>query len=144
MRIDINKFEAAVRERPVASVESSRRRRESRRWRTLSQDVALAVYHYLDRNGLTQKEFAESMGVSPAYVAKLLKGSENLTLETISKIEAAIGTEIVHIDRPYELTMTVSFTQRPAAARRANSRKYVGQVVSGAYSTINTSESYAV
>lgn len=55
----------------------------------MSQDIALAVYHYLERNNLTQKKFAEMMGVSQAYVTKILRGSENLTLETIGKLENA-------------------------------------------------------
>ena len=37
--------------------------------------------------GLTQKQLAELMGCSQQYVSKVLKGQENLSLETMSKIE---------------------------------------------------------
>lgn len=54
---------------------------------SLSQEIALAIHYYIRKAGLTQKELAEDLNVSPAYVAKLLKGGENLTLETICKIQ---------------------------------------------------------
>ena len=39
--------------------------------------------------GLTQKSLAELMGCSQQYVSRVLKGTENLSIETISKIESA-------------------------------------------------------
>lgn len=57
----------------------------------MSQDIALSIHRHLRISGMTQKEFAEKMGVSPAYVGKLLKGQENLTLETIWKIQQLLG-----------------------------------------------------
>ncbi len=35
------------------------------------------------------------MGVTPQYVNKLVKGSENLTLEIICKIENILGFDIL-------------------------------------------------
>lgn len=49
-------------------------------------------------NGMTQKKLAELMEVSPQYINKVAKGKENLTLETITKIEQILG--IVLIDVP--------------------------------------------
>lgn len=57
----------------------------------MSQDIALGIHRHLRLKKMTQKEFAEQMGVSPAYVGKLLKGRENLTLETIWKIQSLLG-----------------------------------------------------
>ncbi|MBR3567213.1 MAG: helix-turn-helix transcriptional regulator [Salinivirgaceae bacterium] len=37
--------------------------------------------------GLTHKQLAERMHCSPQYVSRLLKGEENLSLETICKLE---------------------------------------------------------
>lgn len=36
---------------------------------------------------MTQKQLAEQMGCSQQYVSKVLKGCENLSLETMAKIE---------------------------------------------------------
>ena len=50
----------------------------------------------LKESGLSQKELAERMHCSPQYISKLLKGSENLTLETISKLEECLDLDIVN------------------------------------------------
>jgi transcriptional regulator with XRE-family HTH domain len=39
-----------------------------------------------DELGMTQKALAEQMNVSQQYVDRILKGRENLSLETLSKI----------------------------------------------------------
>ncbi len=49
----------------------------------------------MDELGLTQKAVAERMGCSQQYVSKVLRGTENLSIETISKIEAALQLEIL-------------------------------------------------
>ncbi len=110
----------------------------------MSQDVALALYHYLRTNEMTQKALAEKMGVSPAYVAKILKGTENLTLETISRIQCAIGKQIVHIDRPYEFTATISFPARITHKQTASSKVYSAKTSSGSFFNISTPTTYAV
>lgn len=45
--------------------------------------------------GLTQKSLADKMGCSQQYVSRVLKGTENLSIETISKIEKALELEIL-------------------------------------------------
>ncbi len=48
-------------------------------------------------NGMTKKKLAEKMGVTPKYISKVVKGKENLTLETISKIEGVLGIRLVEV-----------------------------------------------
>ena len=48
-------------------------------------------------NGMTQKKLAEMMGVTPQYINKVVKGRENLTLETISKIEKVLGITLMEV-----------------------------------------------
>ncbi|HYX06112.1 MAG TPA: helix-turn-helix transcriptional regulator [Bacteroidales bacterium] len=48
-------------------------------------------------NGMTRKKLAEAMGVTPQYINKVVKGKENLTLETISKIEGVLGNRLVKV-----------------------------------------------
>ena len=40
------------------------------------------------------KQLSELMSCSQQYVSKVLKGQENLSLETMSKIEACLGIQI--------------------------------------------------
>ena len=92
--------------------EKAQWRRENRRWLRYSGFIALMVMNRLDELKLSQKELAEKMNCSPQYVSKLLKGSENLTLDTISKLEECLNLDLVrsaltHVDgyeyheRPY-------------------------------------------
>lgn len=71
-------------------------------WLTYSQDIALMLHYYMCENEMTQRELAEQLGVSAVYVGKLLKGGENLTLETICKIEQVVGEKLISIIKPYE------------------------------------------
>ena len=45
--------------------------------------------------GLTQRVLAEKMNCTQQYVSKVLKGRENLSLETLCKIENALGIKIL-------------------------------------------------
>jgi transcriptional regulator with XRE-family HTH domain len=49
----------------------------------------------LREKGMTQKDLAEKLNVSPQQVSKIVKGKENLTLETISKLEYVLGVELI-------------------------------------------------
>lgn len=51
----------------------------------------------MDKLGMTQKMLAEKMQVSPQYISKILKGKENLSLETISHIEKALNIALISI-----------------------------------------------
>jgi len=46
---------------------------------------------------MTQKKLAKLMGVSPQYINKVVKGKENLTLETITKIEQVLGITLIEV-----------------------------------------------
>ena len=50
----------------------------------------------------SQKDLADMMGVSPQQVNKMVRGSENLTLETISKVEKALGIQLMEISETYK------------------------------------------
>lgn len=48
--------------------------------------------------GMTNVTLAEAAGVSPAYITKVFRGSENFTLETMSKLAMAVGGKVrIHI-----------------------------------------------
>ena len=70
-------------------------RRENEYWLDVSSDIALAVLRTLRKTGMTQRVLAERMGCSPQYVSKVLKGSENLTLETICKMQKVLQIKLI-------------------------------------------------
>lgn len=62
-----------------------------------ARKVALVVLEALDKEGLTQQALADRMGVSRQQVTKIVKGKENLTFETVAKLENALKIEILSI-----------------------------------------------
>jgi transcriptional regulator with XRE-family HTH domain len=76
-------------------------RSHNREWTQLSFRIALRILQELRRqkpvNGMSQKKLADEMGVSPQYINKLVKGKENLSLETIAKIESVLGISLLEI-----------------------------------------------
>ena len=57
----------------------------------------MRVLDILDERGLTQQDLADKMKVTRQYVSKILKGQENMTFETVDKLEKALGIELVHV-----------------------------------------------
>ena len=103
MAYNLKKLAEIAKPRDAESVKQEEWRKENREWLVLSQEIALSIFFFLKKENMTQKELAEKMGVSPTYVGKLLKGKENLTLETIVKIQQALGHSIIQLAcNPYE------------------------------------------
>ena len=75
--------------------EKAQWRKENRLWLRYSGFIALKVMGRLEEMNMSQKELAIKMGCSPQYISKLLKGSENLTLDTISKLEECLDLDLV-------------------------------------------------
>ena len=44
---------------------------------------------------MSQKQLAEKMNCSPQYISKVLRGRENLSLETLTKIENALEISLI-------------------------------------------------
>jgi transcriptional regulator with XRE-family HTH domain len=62
-------------------------------------DIVLRINQILKAKGYTQKELAEKMNKKPSEINKWLKGSHNLTLKTIAKLEAELGEPIIFTSR---------------------------------------------
>ena len=70
-------------------------RQENKMWLRYSQRIAMLMLDKMDELGINQKQLAEMMSCSQQYISKILKGRENLSLETLSKIERALGISII-------------------------------------------------
>jgi transcriptional regulator with XRE-family HTH domain len=81
-------------------LEKARYRRENRSWLRKSQRIAVRVLSVLNEKGMQQKELAEAMDVSPQQVSKIVKGKQNRTLETISKLESVLGVKLFEVPVP--------------------------------------------
>lgn len=86
-------------------------RRENREWLAISERLALKLRRILRTEGISQNELAARMEVTPAQVTKILSGKENLGLKTISKIEKAIGQNLIEVAAE-EVQLVVEFENR--------------------------------
>jgi transcriptional regulator with XRE-family HTH domain len=69
-------------------------RNANREWLRRSNRIAAKVLMALKEQKMTQKDLAEKMSVTPQYINKIVKGGENLTIETITKLENILGIAI--------------------------------------------------
>ena len=88
-------------------------RRENREWLKRSAAIAVQVLDALKAQKLSQKDLSERMNISPQQISKIVKGQENLTLETISNLEIALGIQI--IDEKANHNRTILKKKKPAA-----------------------------
>ncbi len=82
----------------------AKERQQNLGWRKRSFQIASHILIEIRKqkpiNGMTQKMLAEKMGVAPQYINKVVKGQENLTLETIAKFEEVLGITLIDINKP--------------------------------------------
>lgn len=61
-----------------------------------SQMIATIMSTRMEQFDMTQKALAVKMNCSQQYISKVLKGRENLSLETLCKIENALDIKILN------------------------------------------------
>lgn len=67
-------------------------------WLRYSQHIAMMMLDKMEKLKMNQKQLSELMGCSQQYVSKVLKGQENLSLETLSKIERCLKIQILSLN----------------------------------------------
>lgn len=90
-----NKLSAYKSSTPSRWREKAIERQKNREWLRYSQNIAMMMLDKMEELGITQKAVAERMGCSQQYISRVLKGTENLSIETIFKIESALGLQIL-------------------------------------------------
>ncbi len=119
------KIDNLLSKEPSRWMEKALRDEANEAWLERSSNIALRILGALQANRMTQKELAEKTGVSPQQVSKLLKGNENLTLETIAKFEAALGIVLIAIPESVsgsEAELSTAHVQKKSASRIRGSK----------------------
>lgn len=70
-------------------------KQDKKDWAEYSRLIAAVMSKRMTELGLTQQMLAEKMNCTQQYISKVLKGKKNMSLETICKIENALGIEII-------------------------------------------------
>ena len=117
-----------VSEKPSNWIEQADKYEENKEWLEKSSLIAIKILRTIRSESITQKELAESIGVTSQYINKVVKGNENLTLETICKIERSLGISLVSVP-VYEMSKVIldSFIQAPSLISRHESNPIVSK-----------------
>ena len=75
--------------------ENAQWRKDNERWLGYARFITLKTMQAMDEQSVTQKMLAERMGCTQQYVSNLLKGSSNMTLEIIARIEDALQIDLL-------------------------------------------------
>jgi len=92
-----NRLDYAVSSRPSRWMEKALRDEANEAWLDRCAEIALRILSTLQAKNMSQKELAAIIGVSPQQINKIVKGNVNLTLETISKLEAALDIQLMAV-----------------------------------------------
>lgn len=95
MKTVIDKLKEHASSTPSHWREEAEYRIANQSWLRYSQKIAMQMLDKMEQTGMTQQQLAQKMGCSQQYVSKILKGKENLSLETLFKIENTLGIHIL-------------------------------------------------
>lgn len=105
-------------------------------WLNKSALVAVNVLDALKAKGWSQKDLAQKMKVSAQHVNKILRGQQNLTFETISKLETALEISLMEIiDYKPVAEIKTSATQIKSASNSLKEEFIVVTVTKNIFST---------
>ena len=66
-------------------------------WLKYSYAIALKVRKRMEELEWTQKQLASALGCTQQHISVLLNGKVNMTLETIAKLEQALGFDLIGV-----------------------------------------------
>lgn len=144
MGVKLSKLREIAKPRSEDAKNRARARKENRAYLRMSQEIALTLHYYLRTQEMSQSELARRLEVSPAYVGKLLKGNENLTLETISKLQMILGQELITVNHPYISCISISMEPKyTPSSNTVSSSTFIGRKVKDHESIENNDPSIA-
>ncbi len=98
MDATLNRLQQHQSATPLRWREEAEKRIVNKEWLRYSQNIAMRMLDKMEADGITQKQLAERMECRQQYISKILKGCENLSLETMAKIEYALGITIMQCE----------------------------------------------
>jgi transcriptional regulator with XRE-family HTH domain len=86
---------------------------------SLELEVTELLCELMERKGINRAELARRANVSSAYITKVLRGTTNLTLKTISDLFFALDRSVRVLDRPLSDRGHASLSGRVSPKRTA-------------------------
>lgn len=95
MTTNKDKFLSLVSKESSTTIETLKENRKNRAMLRESKNIAIKVLMRLDELQCKQKDLAEKLGVSKQQVTKIVSGKENLTLETLVKLQDCLSIPLL-------------------------------------------------
>lgn len=93
----LEKFAKLVSDKPSNFLAKLEHYKSNKKWLDNSSKVAINVLDALKEKNWSQRDLAEKMNVSAQQINKIIKGQQNLTFETVGKLEDALGISLMEI-----------------------------------------------
>jgi DNA-binding phage protein len=100
-RTAIEKLAEIAKSQSAESIQQVQFRKQNKDWLVVSQEVALALHYYLRKKSMTPEELAGKAELPLGTLQRILQGNENLTIETICKLQKAIEQKLISVEAPY-------------------------------------------
>jgi transcriptional regulator with XRE-family HTH domain len=98
-------------------------------WLPKAVAISVAIMNRLEEKKWSQAELARAMGVTPQYISRIVKAEENLSLETITKLETALDMALIVINSK-EFQSEIILSQSIYNAEPFNTpMKIIGQTI---------------
>jgi transcriptional regulator with XRE-family HTH domain len=117
---------------------------ENRLYVAKNIQISNQISEILDRKGLSQKDFAKLLDKHESEISKILSGLHNLTLKTITKMEAVLGEDIILTPAEARMKFTqVKYVTLKVSANKNHSAGIDGDFVKSKYQDHNNEEKAA-
>ena len=94
--------------------------RMKNKWLNYSSKIALRILSAIEeKKDFSQSKLADLLSVSPQQISKIIKGKENLTLETIYNLSQALNVELISFPE-----YKYSIKKEPIELSNANKENY--------------------
>lgn len=99
-------------------IEQAEWRKANEKWLDISFKLAVKIRTALEENKQinrapkSQKALAEQMNCSPQYINKVLKGQENLQLETIAKLSTILNISLIEVSHTRRINDVEKMTRK--------------------------------
>jgi len=143
---NLDKFKNLVSNKKSGWNDKAMWRKENKAWLKKKKKIAARILTEIglqkETNNMSQKKLADAMNVSPQYINKIVKGEENLTLETITKIESVLGINLIEIPLSETSYKLILFEQKSVLGVSKSAAKPIGEKLKLSYSTDNLITNY--
>jgi transcriptional regulator with XRE-family HTH domain len=86
---------------------------------SLILDFTEELHKMMEANGVSRSELARRLGVSPAYITKVLRGNVNFTLDSMVRLVRAAGGEVSLHFAPKAQKKRDNFYRKPGMKKAA-------------------------